>query len=576
MPPAAERPDFPVISLLPSPPPGNRPPTAAPLASAPSLLSFIKTPSEEVEESSPGKTPSSGSSSILPSAPSFPPAPESLPVVLPDGEEPREEEPATPEENGNEAEAKITAEKESAPETEETTEAISEETEETKEEKPEENTENTAEETAPEKKEPEEEPASGTDGVGVSSNPEDAEEEVLPSPSEPSETGENPSEKEENEYDRKNDQNDDEIRTHDTTERSGAAGISVFVGRTLSRWESSLRSAVRAMGFPPMRRGASSFPENERGRSHGVLWFLLTACVVVVLLGGTIFALVRHLQSSSWETLMEQGKTLYDAEDYSSAFDTWKQTAEKYPNRVEPVVGMAQAAEKMGQTELAIDLYHAGLEILPFDASSFRARLLCERGRLYVFLKDWESAQQNFESATFLDTTNFTAWFSLGAVLEERGRSQDALKAYRHALDLSPSSDQARESVARMTALLALSEESSAAAAKKQKYTEALQVGTVALKLRRYPEASQKFAEALAIRSDDAVAWLGFAEARQGLGDLAGAIKSCERALEKDPGNADAQSRLEALLREKSPQRKKPQPSSKTSSSKTKKPASDQ
>jgi hypothetical protein len=93
-----------------------------------------------------------------------------------------------------------------------------------------------------------------------------------------------------------------------------------------------------------------------------------------------------------------------------------------------------------------------------------------------------------------------------------------------------------------------------------QKYAESVQVGNVALRLKRYDEASQRFAEALAIRSDDVGAWLGFADAREGLGDLAGAIRSCERVLERESDNPDAQARL-VVLREKAAEAAKKKPS---------------
>jgi tetratricopeptide (TPR) repeat protein len=308
-----------------------------------------------------------------------------------------------------------------------------------------------------------------------------------------------------------------------------------------------------------MRRSISSTKRRIGFQRSGGRIF--TFCIILVIIAGTLFAAVRHARRNSYDVLMVQAQAQYEEKQYQSAFEIYKQASERNNGRVEPVLGMARSAEGLEKFEQAIDIYHSGMELLPFDAASFRAVLLCERGRLYVALKDWESAQENFEAASALDATNFNAWYSLGSVLEERGRLQEALPAYRHARDVSPSAAAAREAVERVSAKLVPPEEDPSVRQTRQ-YSEAVQVGTVALGLKNYTEASKRFAEALVIRSDDAVAWLGFADARQGLGDLAGAVSSCERVLEKDPNNAAARVKL-AGLREKAREgggKKPPQP----------------
>jgi tetratricopeptide (TPR) repeat protein len=279
----------------------------------------------------------------------------------------------------------------------------------------------------------------------------------------------------------------------------------------------------------------------------------------MTLIAVTGVATVRHVRRNSYDALMAEATQHYEEERHQPALDAYRQASERYPGRIEPILGMAGSAERIGEVELAIDAYRAGLEILPDDAAPFRAVLLCERGRLYVLLKDWESAQRDFEAAASFDPTDFNAWFSLGAVFEKRDMPQDALTAYRRALDLSPSSDAAEEAMGRVSALIVPSEED-LSAMQEQKYAEAVQVGNIALKLKRYDEASKRFAEALIVRSDDVDAWLGFADAREGLGDLAGAISSCERILKKDPENPDAQERL-LLLQEKAAEAAKKRPS---------------
>jgi tetratricopeptide (TPR) repeat protein len=89
-------------------------------------------------------------------------------------------------------------------------------------------------------------------------------------------------------------------------------------------------------------------------------------------------------------------------------------------------------------------------------------------------------------------------------------------------------------------------------------YVSAFLSGAEALDDKHYEAASKYFAEALSIQSDDAVVWVGFAEARAHLGDSSGAITSLERALERDPGNEEAKSKLDAIIAERNAQNKKP------------------
>jgi tetratricopeptide (TPR) repeat protein len=328
--------------------------------------------------------------------------------------------------------------------------------------------------------------------------------------------------------------------------------------RRLPRWEfpewEATRFAARLRRIEQMRRSSSLYKRSGFRGSRGCF---LTVCVLAILVVGTAFAAYRHLQRNSYAALMGGAKNLYDQEQYEPAFDAYKQAADRYPNRVEPLLGMARAAERVGRAEDAIAAYRSGLELFPANAAPSRSGVFYEIGRLYFTLKAWDRAQENFQEAVAIDATNYSAHFALGNALEEQNKPGEALEAYKRALDLSPSSDAAREAVRRVSLLLP-SLEPNQDSLSAQKYEHAIQVGSVALELKHYEEASRYFAEALAIRSDDANAWVGFADARANLGDASGAIKSLERALEKDPDHDDAQSKLAKL---KEAQNKKSPPS---------------
>jgi tetratricopeptide (TPR) repeat protein len=328
--------------------------------------------------------------------------------------------------------------------------------------------------------------------------------------------------------------------------------------RKRPRWEflewEATRFAKRLRSIEQMRRASSLY---KRSGFRGSRGFFVTSCILALFLVGTAFAAYRHLQRNSYASLMGGAQALYDQEQYEPAFNEYKRASDRYSKRFEPLLGMARAAERVGRVEEAIMAYRAGLELFPANAAPSRSGTFYEIGRLYAALKAWDKAQENFQEAAAMDATNYGAYFALGEALEAQDKPEEAIRAYKQALDLSPSSDAAQEAIRRMSLLLPPAETKQDSLTE-QKYEHAMQVGSVALELKHYEEASRYFAEALAIRSDDVNAWVGFAGARSNLGDTAGAIKSLERALERDPDHEDAKSKLAEL---KEAQNKKRQPS---------------
>jgi tetratricopeptide (TPR) repeat protein len=179
-----------------------------------------------------------------------------------------------------------------------------------------------------------------------------------------------------------------------------------------------------------------------------------------------------------------------------------------------------------------------------------RSQVFCEIGRLYSGLKAWDKVKESFESALEADSANHGACLALGEALEKLNDPGAALAAYRRALELSPSSPAAQEAIGRLSSVLA-SEEAKEDPSAAQRYGYAIRAGAAALDLKLYGDASRYFADALAIRSDDAGAWVSFGEARASLGDTNGAIQSLRRALERDPSLDGAKSRLAELEKAK-------------------------
>ena len=274
---------------------------------------------------------------------------------------------------------------------------------------------------------------------------------------------------------------------------------------------------------------------------------VLTVCLIAVIVVGTVMALYRNMQRTSYSAMMERGRELYDQEQFSDAFEVYSETSQRYPSRFEPFLGTAHSAERMGRVDDAITAYRSAIELFPAGAVHLKSNAFYEIGRLHVMLKAWDKAQESFESAIAADVANHRAYFSLGDSLEAQAQPDKALSAYKQALELSPSSDAAREAIRRVELAMASKEEAEKKAVMEQQYAQAMRSGGAALEGGRFREASDHFAAALAIRSDDANAWVGFAEARAKLGDSAGEARSLERALERDPEHQRAKKRLEEI-----------------------------
>jgi tetratricopeptide (TPR) repeat protein len=265
----------------------------------------------------------------------------------------------------------------------------------------------------------------------------------------------------------------------------------------------------------------------------------------LIFIGGTSFALYRHLERNSYATLMEEARELYDRGEHPSALSVYQSAAKRYPSRVEPLLGMAYSAERAGRLGDALEAYRASLGLFADNAALSRGRVLYEVGRLYATLRAWDDARKSFEQAVEIDPTNQLTHFALGGVLEEQKEILPAFEAYKRALELSPSSEEARSAVERLARLVP--EDKIPDAIKRQRSQHAAQVGSVALGLKRYDEALRYFNEALTLLSDDVTLWAKLSEARFGLGDVVGALKAVEVAAEKAPGRADLQSRLDEL-----------------------------
>jgi len=285
-------------------------------------------------------------------------------------------------------------------------------------------------------------------------------------------------------------------------------------------------------------------------------------CLLAVIILGTAIALYRNIQRGTYDAMMTKAQDLFAQEQYAAALSAFNEAALRHTDRIEPLLGAAHSAERAGRVDEAIAAYRLSLDRLPAGSAHLRSQTFYEIGRLYSVLREWGNAQESFEQAIAADVTNFNARFSLGNSLKEQGKLDEALLVYQQALSLSPSSAAAREAIDQVSLAMFAREEAERLAQLEERFQQAAQSGRAALEEERFREASDYFAEALAIRSNDASAWVGFGEARFRLGDTAGAVTSMERAIERDPEYERAKLRLAEIreIIEEQNRREAPQP----------------
>ncbi|HEY0106952.1 MAG TPA: tetratricopeptide repeat protein [Rhizomicrobium sp.] len=109
---------------------------------------------------------------------------------------------------------------------------------------------------------------------------------------------------------------------------------------------------------------------------------------------------------------------------------------------VELLMTRAQAAVAAGDKETAKQLLEAVTSVAPDYAEGWHARANFQRGS-----NDDSGAMVSLEHVILLNPRQFAALFELGAMLEDYGNKDGALKLYRKALELDPQLEGARKHV---------------------------------------------------------------------------------------------------------------------------------
>jgi tetratricopeptide (TPR) repeat protein len=126
----------------------------------------------------------------------------------------------------------------------------------------------------------------------------------------------------------------------------------------------------------------------------------------------------------SAETQEEAGKV---------AKDIWDAWMESGSAAADLVMARAVEAQAQGNPALARALYDRVIAIQPGYAEAWN-----RRATLFLADENYPEALRDVNEALRLEPRHFRAWAGLGAVLESLGAQEEAMAAYRRALDLYP------------------------------------------------------------------------------------------------------------------------------------------
>lgn len=272
--------------------------------------------------------------------------------------------------------------------------------------------------------------------------------------------------------------------------------------------------------------------ESGRRRSTRRRAVFCTALLLVALIA---YGAVRYVQSTSYDWLSDRAERLYREERYEAAIDAYEDAHLKFPDSPALLMGLARSAIGAGRFQTADLALERCLQVLSQDDAAGRARALYEKAAVRAALDDAEGAVAHLLQSTRYAPNDYDVYILLGQLLERQGKAQDALRAYRVALDLRPSSEEADTAMRRMLEAVKASTESKQDL--RPAYEKRIEVGTVALNLKRYDEAVSYFSQALEIRSDDPRPWLGLADAWRNRGEPDKALKVLDDARKTCPGD---------------------------------------
>ena len=209
------------------------------------------------------------------------------------------------------------------------------------------------------------------------------------------------------------------------------------------------------------------------------------------------------------DRLQKSGR-IADAEARAEALLT------SYPESMPLLLIRARAARLAGKFTDAHDFLARAKALAPQSAA-----MLSEAGKLAAEAGNTGEALEQFRALTRLQPQHPDAWFNLGLAAEKVQRHQEAIGAYRKALNLGvPAAAEV-----------------------------ATRLGGVLLAVNDEQQAARYFDQVLASEPDHPQALYGKGMIQQTLGDFVAAEQSFRRALDADPGFVEVYQQIAELKR---------------------------
>lgn len=163
------------------------------------------------------------------------------------------------------------------------------------------------------------------------------------------------------------------------------------------------------------------------------------------LLAGLIFVAgpVDHGPSDQMFDDLLAAPTEEEAND--TALDIWAAWMESGSDAADLVMERAVSAQAMGDLDQAQALYDRVLIIQPDFAEAWN-----RRATIFLARQNYPEALRDVNEALRLEPRHFGAWGGLGAVMESLGSKDEALAAYKIALEIYPLYTSAKKGVARI------------------------------------------------------------------------------------------------------------------------------
>lgn len=201
----------------------------------------------------------------------------------------------------------------------------------------------------------------------------------------------------------------------------------------------------------------------------------------------------------------------------ANADEEFKQVLEGNPQNSDAMVGEAEVAFAMGDTDLAEWRLHEALSIAPDNVSA-----LSLRARMSMAAHNYTAAMKDFQLIAVLDpnnpdnTKNLMNWrekpfIEQAAQAEIEKNNTSAADAYENLIDISPTNA-----------------------------AYAAQLGEIRLQQKKYPEAIQQFRTAVRLSPENNDYWYGLGAAYKGAKQYEEADSAFNTILNRDPFNIEA------------------------------------